>query len=237
MDETVHALVVDDEPGVRFFLQEVLGHAGYQVVTAASGEEALERLREEPFQIVILDLRLGGRVDGLRVLEAVKWRWPDSVVIILTAHGSLESALAAIREGVDGYLLKPATAEEVRRAVQEALTRRGRCPPAETSATAVLEHGGLVLNPATHEVFLHGRPLDLTPHEFALLAHLMQNARRVIPVRELVRVVQGYEAESEWEAREIIKWYVHRLRRKVEEDPAHPRYILNVRGVGYRLGG
>lgn len=236
MDKTVRALVVDDEPGIRFFLQETLAYAGYQVVTAASGEEALERLRDEPFQIVILDLRLGGRVDGLRVLEAVKWRWPDSVVIILTAHGSLESALAAIREGVDGYLLKPATAEEVRRAVQEALARRGRCLQPEEAAPAVLTHGGLFLDAAKHEATLNGRPLDLTPREFALLAHLMRNVGRVVPVRELVRVVQGYEAESEWEAREVIKWYVHRLRRKVEKDPAHPRYILNVRGVGYRLG-
>ncbi len=237
MNEAVRALVVDDEPGVAFFLKEALGLAGYQVVAAGSGEEALDLLREQPFQVVILDLHLGGRVDGLRVLEAVKWRWPDSAVIILTGHGSLESALAAIREGVDGYLLKPATAEEVRRAVQEALNRRGRCSPVEASASTVLKHGGLVVDLAKHEAFLNGRPLDLTPREFVLLAHLMQNAQRVVPVRELVRVVQGYEAENQWEAREVIKWYVHRLRRKVEEDPAHPRYILNVRGVGYRLGG
>lgn len=237
MSETVRTLVVDDEPGICFFLKEALGQVGYQVVTASSGEEALERLRDEPFQVVILDLHLGGRVDGLRVLEAVKWRWPESVVIILTAYGSLESALAAIREGVDGYLLKPATAEEVRRAVGEALTRRGRCLQPDETARGALTHGGLVLDLSAHQAALDGRPLDLTPREFALLAHLMQNARRVVPVRELVRVVQGYEAESEWEAREVIKWYVHRLRRKVEKDPAHPRYILNVRGVGYRLGG
>ena len=78
--------------------------------------------------------------------------------------------------------------------------------------------------------------LDLTPREFKLLAHLTQNALRVISPRELVQAVQGYDCEDEREAREMIKWYVYRLRRKVEPDPAHPQYILNVRGVGYTLG-
>ena len=237
MTEAVRVLVVDDEAGIRFFLEEALGRAGYTVVTASGGEEALERLRENAFPVVILDLQLGGRVDGLRVLEAVRWRWPDTAVIILTAHASLESALAAIREGVDGYLLKPATAEEVRQSIQQALLRRKRCLEPEGATPAVLEHGGLVVDTGRHQATLDGRPLALTSREFALLAHLMRNAQRVVPVRELVRVVQGYEAESEWEAREVIKWYVHRLRHKVEADPAHARYILNVRGIGYRFGG
>ncbi len=237
MTETLQALVVDDEAGIRFFLEEVLQRIGYTVVTAANGEEALERLRDSAFDLVMLDLRLGGRVDGLRVMEAVKWRWPDTAVVILTAHASLESALAAIREGVDGYLLKPAEAAQVRQAVQEALARRNRCLPSERPAAArVVASGDLTIDLERHQATLAGRALDLTAREFELLAHLAQKSHRVVSPKELVRVVQGYEAESEWEAREVIKWYIHRLRRKLGDDPVHPRYIVNVRGVGYRFG-
>jgi len=124
MPEPVRTLVVDDEKGVRFFLEETLRRAGHEVVAATSGEEALERLRETPFDLALVDLKLGGRIDGLRVLEAVRWRWPATAVVILTAHGSLDSALAAIREGVDGYLLKPVEPDEVRLVAQTALERR-----------------------------------------------------------------------------------------------------------------
>src|SRR5690554_6574215 len=104
--EQVNTLVMDDESGIRFFIKETLQRAGHNVTTASSGEEALDILRDTRFDLVMLDLMLGGRVDGLRVLEAIRWRWPEAVVIILTAHGSLDSAMEAIREGVDRYLLK-----------------------------------------------------------------------------------------------------------------------------------
>ncbi len=94
------------------------------MVTASDGTEALDLLRETLFDVAVLDLNLGGRVDGLRVLEALRWRWPSTAVVILTAHGSLESAMEAIRHEVDGYLLKPAKPPEVREAVRRALERR-----------------------------------------------------------------------------------------------------------------
>ncbi len=239
MTERVHTLVVDDEEGLRFFLEEAMREAGHAVVSAASGEEALARLRGTSFDLVILDLMLGGRVEGLRVLEAVKWRWPETVVVILTAYGTLESALAAIREGVDGYLLKPVEPDELRQAVQEVLERRKRLAQVKEveKKERFLQEGALSVDLERHLATLEGRPLELTSREFALLVHLMQNADRVIPPQELVQVVQGYDCEDRIEAREIIKWYVHRLRRKVEPDPSRPRYILNVRGVGYTFGG
>jgi DNA-binding response OmpR family regulator len=229
--------VVDDEAGVRFFLGETLRRAGYNVVTATSGEEALDRLRETPFDLVMLDLKLGGRVDGLRVLEAVRWRWPETVVVILTGHGSLESAMAAIREGVDGYLLKPVEPREVRQAVQEALDRRKTLARSQEAGREeqLLRRGPFAVDLKKHLLTLDGRPLELTPREFRLLSHLMQNAHRVVPPQELVRVVQQYECEDLYEARQIIKWYIHRLRRRVELDPSSPRHIVNVRGVGYRF--
>ena len=237
MAELLHTLVVDDDQGVRFFLEETLQRAGYIVETASSGEEALDLVRDERFDIVVLDLKLRGRVDGIRVLEAVRWRWPGTTVVILTAHGSLESAMAAIREGVDGYLLKPVEPEEVRRAVQEALDRRRSISQPECAETEeqLLQRGPFSVDLKKHQVTVDGQALDLTSREFKLLTHLMRNANEVISPRELVQVVGQYEAEDLYEARQIVKWYIHRLRRKVEPDPSDPRYILNVRGVGYRF--
>jgi len=239
MTPQVRTLVVDDEEGVRFFLDETLRRAGHLVATASNGEEALDRLRDTQFDLVVVDLKLGGRVDGLRVLETARWRWPDSAVVILTAHGSLESAMAAIREGVDGYLLKPVEPDQVRQTVQEALERRRgaiRCQE-EEGREQFLQRGPFTVELEKHLVTRDGQPLELTSREFQLLVHLMQNANRVVPPREIVRIVGHYDVEDLYEARQIVKWYIHRLRRKVEPDPGKPRYVLNVRGVGYRFEG
>jgi len=239
LDANVRALVVDDEQGVRFFLEETLRRDGHEVVSVASGEEALDHLRDTRYDLVLLDLKLGGRTDGLRVLEAVRWRWPETIVIILTAYGSLESALSAIREGVDGYLLKPVEPNEVRSAVRDALERRRLLARAARSQeqNQVLEAGPFRIDVEKHLATMNGEPLDLTPQEWSLLLHLVENRHRVICPEELVEVVRDYRPDNLHEARQIIKWYVHRLRRKVEPDPSHPRYVVNVRGVGYTFGG
>jgi DNA-binding response OmpR family regulator len=231
----VRTLVVDDEEGIRFFLQEALHQAGYVVTTAASGEEALELLEESSFDLIVLDLMLGGRVDGQRVLEAVRWRWPETVVVILTAHGSFESALAAIDEGVDGYLLKPAKQAEVLQTLQAASERREKQVrrSAASDLERVLQRGPFSFDLSAQQLTVHGQPVALTPNETRLLVHLMQNEGRVISAKELVRVVLQYDVDSLHEARQTIKWYVHCLRRKVEADPSNPSHILNVRGVGY----
>lgn len=238
MSEKMHTLVVDDEAGIRFFLAETLRKVGHTVEVASNGEEALDQLRTTSFDLIMLDLKLGGRIDGLRILEAVRWRWPETVVIILTGHGSLDSAIAAIREGVDGYLLKPVAPKDLRQAIQEALDRRKKLTLSRPRGKEeqLLQHGPFSVDLSKHMATLDGQPLDLTTREFRLLAHLIKNANRAIEPKELVQAVQGYECDSLYEARDIIKWYVHRLRRKVEPDPSNPRYIVNVRGVGYRFG-
>jgi DNA-binding response OmpR family regulator len=235
--EPLHTLVVDDEEGIRFFVERALRSEGHIIISAASGEEALARLRDEHFELVILDLHLGGRVDGLRVLEAIRWRWPDTTVLILTGHGTLDSAMVAIREGIDGYLLKPIEPAELRRAAREALERRKRqlTDEDEKNAARVLEHGPFAVDLRKHTVHRNGQPIELTAREFGLLVHLMERADRVASPQELVRAVTGYEADSTHEARQIIKWYVHHLRQKIEPDPSHPTTIVNVRGVGYRF--
>ena len=237
MADLLRTLVVDDEEKIRFFLTETLERVGHVVTAVASGEEALDRLQETAFDLAILDLKLGGPIDGQRILEAIRWRWPTTVVIMLTAHGSLESAVDAIQEGVDGYLLKPVRPADVRQAVEEALYRRQKLLEAEEQdlTDQILERGPFSVDLERHEVTYEGRPLDLSPRDFKLLVHLMQNAPQVVGPKQLVRVVRQYEPDHMHEAREIIKWYIHRLRKKVEPDPSNPRYILNVRGVGYRF--
>lgn len=241
MKEQTRTLVVDDEAGIRFFLEEALQQIGHSVVTVSSGEEALDRLRDARFDLIMLDLMLGGRVDGMRVLESAKWRWPATVVIILTAHGSLASSLTAIREGVDGYLLKPVEMEELWQVVEEALNRQSKLaqayekPEEDEEKGQILQSGPLTVDLEKQMATMAGELLDLNASEFTLLAHLMQNAYRAVTPPELVKVVRGYECDHLNEARQIIKWYIHSLRQKLEPDPSQPRYILTVRGTGYRF--
>jgi len=234
MTDLIRALVIDDEERIRYFLTKTLERVGYVVAVASSGEEALDLLRDTAFDVAIVDLNLGGHVDGLKVLEAIRWRWPGMAAVILTAHGSLESAMAAIREGIDGYLLKPAKPEEVREAVKQALERRGGLQE-KTEESRIVQRGSFFVDLEQHLATRDGEALDITPQELKLLVHLIQNAPRVIAPPELVCVVREYDPEDLYEARQIIKWYIHRLRQQVEPDPSNPQHIMNVRGVGYKF--
>lgn len=229
----INALVVDDESGICYFVQETLRRDGHTVTTAANGSEALDLLRDTRFDLIVLDLMLGGRINGLRVLEAVRWRWPTTTVIILTAHGSLESALAAIREGIDGYLLKPVEPAELRQAVREALERRKQFNDIPDTPQT-LRCGPLTINFKQRTVDYQGQSVTLTSAEFDLLVRLVES-EQVVSSADLVKAARGYTPRDAREAREIIKWYIHRLRSKIEPDPAHPRHILTMRGVGYRF--
>jgi len=234
MSDILRTLVVDDEEGICLFLEKTLKKEGHTVTTTNSGQEALDILRDTSFDLAIVDLNLGGRVDGIRVLEAVRWRWPATAVIILTAHGSLESAMQAIREGVDGYLLKPAKPSEVRQCIKEALEKRRELAQAQTDQR-VVQRGSFFVDLDEHLVTVEGQELELTPQEFKLLVHLMQNAPQVISPPDLVEAVRDYKPEDLNEARQIIKWYIHRLRQRIEPTPSSPRHIVNVRGVGYKF--
>jgi len=239
MGDQIQTLIVDDDEGIRYFLQEVLSGEGHAVVAASSGEEALEKLRDARYHLAFLDLNLGGRIDGIRVLEAISWRWPQMATVILTGHGTLESAMSAIREGVDAYLLKPVKAAQVRQVAAEVLLKRKeRDPGLETRASSShLERGAFAVNLDTSEVKKNAQTLELNTCEYSLLVHLMENDERPVDVQELVQVVRGYRCEHVHEARDIIKWYVYSLRQKVEQNPSAPRHILNVRGVGYTFKG
>lgn len=237
MNDPIRTLIVDDEENIRFVLKETLERGKHVVTTAGSGEEALDLLHDTVFDLLLLDLMLGGVVDGQRVLQAVRWRWPATVVIMMTGYGSLESAVEAIHEGVDGYLLKPVKPEEVRRAVQEAFYRREKL--LETNKAEPDPHllvgGPITVDLQRHTATYNGELIELSAHELALLTYLMTHAPAVVSPKDLVAVVRDYTPEHYYEARDIVKWYVHRLRQKVEPDPEKPRHIINVRGVGYRF--
>ncbi len=234
--EKIHTLVVDDEPGIRFFVEETLHRSGHDVLSVKSGEEALETLRDTPFDLVILDLKLSGKVDGIRVLEAIRWRWPDTSVIILTAHGSLDTAMQAIDQGIEKYVQKPLSPKELRTIVEEVLTEHKENLNNERDEYYhILRKGPFEVDEALHRIKMYDTTLELTPSEFKLAVHLLRNKDRVLSPEELVEVIRGYKPDDVIEARQVIKWYVHRLRQKIERDSSHPEFIINVRGVGYRI--
>lgn len=233
----IETLIVDDEENIRSFISETLERVSHHTTLAKNGEEALEILRNQKFDLAILDLNLGGRVDGLRVLEAIRWRWPETAAVILTGFGSLESAMQAIREGVDVYLLKPVDPHDLRKAAEEAMDKRSQYFLARTEEQEkpTLQIGPVFVDKDKKQVVVRDEEVILTPREFMLLIHLMSNSHRVVPPKELSKTVGGFTPDSEYEARQYIKWYVHELRKKIEVNSAKPELILNIREGGYRF--
>ena len=257
--QAAHIMVVDDEAVARISMAEILRLEGHQVSTAASGEEALSLLgKSEPFDLIVLDLKMPG-MDGLEVTKMVRERSPDTVIILLTAFATLETAIEAIRRGAHDYLLKPCPVPEVLESVRKGLAKRqherhrrhlvgqlerilselAAVEGAEAAEEAVSSQSDrfirihdLVVDCQKHIITLRGRPLDLTPTEFKILVCLMETPDQVWSPQDLVRRAQGYETDA-WGARAIVRVHIRRLRKKVELDPSNPRYILNVRGVGY----
>jgi two-component system KDP operon response regulator KdpE len=236
----IHTLVVDDEQNIREFICEALERVGHLTTQAKNGEEALEILRDQFYDLAVLDLNLGGKTNGLRVLEALRWRWPETAAIILTGQGSLESAMQAIREGVDVYLLKPVATADLRQAAGEAIEKRRMffAKKADEAMQPVIKSGPIFIDVEKRLTRVDGKEVLLTPREFTLLLHLVKNAHRVIPPKELSQVVGDFTPESQYEARQYIKWYVHELRKKIEMDPVNPQLIATIREGGYRyIGG
>jgi DNA-binding response OmpR family regulator len=242
-------LVVDDEATIRFVLEETLARDGYEVLTAESGAAALALLNAHHFALALLDLKLKD-MEGTDVLSALRRQSPDTVVIMLTAHASVESAVAALRLGAYDYLFKPCKTDEIRACVRAGLLKRqaelsrqdgalpgadhGRPLSAEAARTParLLQRGGLFIDFERHVVTLNGRPLELSPTEFSLLAYLAAAAPRVVPAQELVSQVRGYDATSA-DAQDVLRFHIHRLRRKLRQAAGSLDLIRNVRGVGY----
>lgn len=251
-------LIVDDEDTLRMTMGDILSAEDREIVTAASGEEALAYLEGDPFDLMIVDLIMPG-IDGLQVIDVAQKMSPKAKIIMLTAYGTLDSAIQAMRRGATDYLLKPANAPQIEAAVDRVLQQRheqahhdallerigdafdelrGHPPrssadePLPTRQERFLQARGIIIDLQKHIVTMNNQILDLTPTELRLLSTLIANNDQVMSCRELVYQVQNYETD-EREARSIIRVYIRRLRKKIEPDPASPCYILNVRGAGY----
>ena len=251
-------LIVDDESTLRATMEDLLGAEDREIVTAASGEEALAYLEGEPFDLIVVDLIMPG-IDGLQVIDVAQRTSPQAKIIMLTAFGTLESAIQAMRRGATDYLLKPASAPQIEEAVDRALRARyeeahrealiarigdafdelrdregipSHLQPAPPRQERFLQSREIIIDLQKHIVTMHGRELELTPTELRLLSTLIAHSDQVMSCRELVYQVQNYETD-EREARSIIRVYIRRLRKKIEPDPSSPDYILNVRGAGY----
>jgi two-component system, OmpR family, KDP operon response regulator KdpE len=217
-------LVVDDEPQILRALQTNLRGAGYDVVTAATAEDALAEAAMRPPDAVILDLVLPDG-HGTEVARQLR-RWSHAPILVLSAVGDEQEKVAALDAGADDYVTKPFGVDELLARLRAALRR------ALPLTDAVLEIGDLVVDLEARSVTRAGRRVALTPHEFELLRYLAQNEGKLLTHRMILREVWGplYGDESHY-----LHVYVSQLRRKIEDDPARPRYIVTEPGAGYRL--
>ena len=219
-------LIVDDEPQIVRVLRGYLETAGFQVVTASGGTEAIAAFRHESPDLVVLDLMLP-EVDGLDVARAIR-RQGDVPIIMLTARVEETDRLIGLELGADDYVTKPFSPREVVARVRAVLRRTERTEPAPRT----LKEGDIVLDPDKRQVTVQGRPVELTPTEFDLLAVLMETPGRVFSRMQLLDKVQGYAYEG---YERTVDAHVKNLRQKIEEDPKHPRVILTVYGLGYKF--
>jgi DNA-binding response OmpR family regulator len=255
-------LLIDDEISLVQTLTRILRQADCEVTGATSGNEALRLLDGCSYDLIYLDIRLPD-LDGLQLLQEIRRRDGKLPVILLTAHGSLQSALQALRLGATDYLLKPVDPEvllaRTRVVLKEQAIERRRRDIGEQIAVLQAELKALEaehtpetppLIPNTGDRFLkrgqlildlHGRRatfgkavLAIPPTSFDYLATLARHAPEVVDYQMLVTETQGYQVDRR-EARELAKWHIHVLRQSLEADPKRPTHILNVRSGGYRL--
>jgi len=217
-------LVVDDERQILRALEMKLRGAGYSVDTAATAREALAQAAMRPPEAVILDLLLpdGSGTDVCRELRT----WSTAPILVLSAVGEEKEKIAALDAGADDYVTKPFSGDELLARLRAALRRTG------SSAEPVLEVGDLRIDRDKRSVTVAGEPISLTPTEYDLLRLLAENEGKLLTHPAILRAIWGpaYREESNY-----LHVYVSHLRRKIEPDPARPRYILNQPGVGYRL--
>jgi two-component system, OmpR family, response regulator ResD len=219
-------LVVDDDPTVAEVVSGYLDRAGYLVDRAAEGPEALARAAEHRPDLVVLDLMLPG-MDGLEVCRRMRGRGPVPV-IMLTARGDEDDRILGLEVGADDYVTKPFSPRELVLRVESVL-RRSR--PAQQSGA--LRAAGLSLDPQARRAVKNGAELALTIREFDLLAFFLRHPGRVFGREDLMREVWGWDFGD----LSTVTVHVRRLRGKVEDDPARPRLIQTVWGVGYRFEG
>jgi DNA-binding response OmpR family regulator len=219
-------LVVEDDERIRLSMRLALEDEGYVVDDVASGEDALARFAEGPAELVLVDLMLPG-IDGFETCRALR-RHSTVPVIMVTARSDTHDVVAGLEAGADDYVTKPFVAKELAARIR-ALLRRSR--PTD-DGPAVLSFGDVDLEPEAGVVRRDGAEIHCTRTEFRLLCELASNPGKVLSREQLLERVWGYDYFGDGR---LVDVHIRRLRTKVENDPANPRFILTVRGMGYKL--
>ncbi len=220
-------LVVDDEANIRNLVKAYLEAEGYSVHTAGDGEQALAAFRRYRPDLVVLDVMLPG-MDGLEVLQHIR-RESEAYVLLLTARSEEADRVIGLTVGADDYLTKPFSPRELVARVK-AILRRGRS--AAPGDEPVLRFAHVRIDGQRHQVWRDGQEIDLTALEFRLLKTLASYAGMVLSREQLLERVWGYDFYGD---ERVVDVHIGRIRQKLEPDPANPRHILTVRGVGYKF--
>ncbi len=220
-------LVEDDQP-----LAEVVTYnlrkEGYEVVTAGDGIQGLETARREKPDLVLLDIMLPG-LDGLELCRLLRKDY-NVPIIMLTARVTETDKIVGLEVGADDYITKPFSVKELMARVRASLRRAGMT---QTAGDTIIKTGDIQIDIPGRLVTLGGKPIELTPREFDLLAYLAQNRGLVLSREQILEKVWGWEFAGDTKTVDVhVSW----LRRKLESDPSQPQYIITVRGAGYRFG-
>jgi len=264
MDITGQILIIDDEASLRRTLARILQQAKFEVTTAESGKEGLAFLAHQTFDMVYLDIRMPD-MNGLEVLKAIHAKFPELPVILFTAQPDMSSAVEALRHGATDYLMKPLKPQALIERTQNILAwrqkeRRKREIQSQIEALQVelsnlesgediepivttqvgnpderfLVCGEISLDMHARRLKMGGQIVDIPPTTFDYLVVLVRHAPNVVDYQTLIAEAQGYQADFR-EAQELVKWHVHHIRQAIEPNPRKPIYLINQRGVGYRL--
>jgi two-component system KDP operon response regulator KdpE len=225
IEKKLRILVVDDEEAIRRFLHVTLNSQGYEIVEAASGQEALSSVSSQQPELIILDLALPD-IDGVEVTRRLR-QWTQIPIIILSVRGSENDKIAALDAGAEDYLTKPFSAGELLARIRVACRHQSRL-----SAEPVLVSGELTIDLANRVVKVSGHEIQLTPTEYEILRILVNHAGRVITHRQLLAEVWGEQYRDELH---MLHVNISNLRRKIEPESSRPRYIITESGVGYRF--
>jgi two-component system KDP operon response regulator KdpE len=228
MQAAIRILLVDDESAIRRALRPPLVELGFIVVEASRGEDALQMLRGGGFDVVLLDVNMPG-IGGIETLRRMRALAPRLPILMLTVRDAEEEKVEALELGADDYVTKPFSTRELIARIRTAV-RRVQAP--ERAEDAPIEIGELRLDPVKRIVTRRGQPIHLTRKEFDILHCLMSRAGRVITYARLLTAVWGADCREEVE---YLRTFVRQLRKKIEDDPAKPRYLLTDVYVGYRF--
>lgn len=222
-------LVIDDEPDMLGLIQRCLEPAGYEVITALDGQSGMQCLRESQPNLVILDIMMP-KMDGWEVCRLI--RTVSAVpIIMLTALDLRENIVQGLNMGADDYVVKPFYLKELQARV-EALLRRISMPPPADRLPLRFDDGDLVIDPINRQVFVRKKVVYLTRTEYNLLLFMAKHADHILSPDLIFDKVWPYSVNS---SPNSVKWYIWRLRKKIEDDPRHPRFIVTEKGVGYRF--